>query len=211
MKDEVLFIYNPWKYFHSYKNVLLNVRLYYPDADIRIFFDPSRKDLDKYIKIAKFFKCKVSIRKNELGYLKKDDPIDINAPRQAEWIDRLKTACEMSRAEWVLLLEDDVLIKRKIKKWPKADCGKNLDQIGFLGGGSVFKRKKFLDSLEKADIFAIMKKDFTSSWAGDHLLSHIFRDNGATEEKWVEHLESWQDEGQSHAVYHGYKLLHHLG
>jgi hypothetical protein len=211
MKNEVLFIYNPWKYFHSYKNVLLNVRMNYPDADVIIFFDPSREDLDKYIKVAEFFKCKVTVREKELGYIKKEDALEINAPKQAEWIDRLKTACEMSEAEWVLLLEDDVIIKRQVEQWPTADCGKNLDQIGFLGGGSVFKREKFLDSLEKADIFAIMKKDFTSSWAGDHLLRHIFRDNRATEEKWVELLEAWQDEGQPHAVYHGYKLLHHLG
>jgi len=211
MKNEIVFTYNPYKYFHSYKNVLLNVRLYYPDADIIIFFDKCRKDLNKYIQIADFFKCKVIIRDVEVGYLKKEDSEEVNAPKQAEWVERIKMACEMSDAEWVMLLEDDVVIKRKIEKWPTADCGKNLDQIGFVGGGGIFRRKKFLESLEKIDIFAIMKKDHTASWAGDHMLSYIFRENGSTEEKWVELLESWQDEGQPHAVYHGYKLLHHLG
>lgn len=210
-ENKIVFYYNPWKYFHSYKNVLLNVRLYYPDADVIIFFDPSRDDLEKYVQVADFFKCRMFLRENELGYIRKEDSEEVNAPKQAEWVDRLKTACEMSKAEWVMLLEDDVIIKKQIEQWPKSDCGKNLDQIGFLGGGSVFKREKFLDSLEKVDIFAIMKKDHTASWAGDHMLSYIFRENGSTEEKWVELLESWQDEGQPHAVYHGYKLLHHLG
>jgi hypothetical protein len=208
MRDKIVFTYNPWKYLNSYKNTLYNVRKHYPNSDIFVFFDGSRDDLQEYLEAAAKYNCIVSVRSNELGYINRSNSIEENMPKQLEWIDRIKSACEASESEWAMLLEDDVLIKRAIEHWPTADCGKNMDQIGFLGGGSIFRRKVFLDCLEKSDVPNIIKGSHTASWAGDHLLSHIFRPHGATEEKWIELAEpDYYDRGP-HAVFHGYKDLH---
>ena len=46
---KICFNYNPYVYYESYKNVLNNVRTYYPDSDIFIYMDSFRNDLQKYV------------------------------------------------------------------------------------------------------------------------------------------------------------------
>lgn len=208
MKDKIVFTYNPWKYPKSYKNTLDNVRKYYPDSDIFVFFDGSRDDLKEYLEVAEEYNCIVSVRSNELGFISRSDSIKTNLPKQLEWVDRIKSACEASESEWVMLLEDDVLIKKEIEKWPTSDCGTNMDGIGFLGGGSVFKRQVFLDCLAKSDVSEIILGNHTASWAGDHLMSCIFLPQGATAEKWIELAEPGYYDRGPHSVFHGYKDLH---
>jgi hypothetical protein len=210
MKDNIVFTYNPWKHLNSYKNTLYNVRKYYPNSDIFIFFDGNRDDLQEYLEVASNYNCIVSVRDTEVGYINRFSNMEENIPKMLEWTDRIKSACESSDSEWAMLLEDDVLIKRTIKYWPSADCGKNRHNVGFLGGGSVFRRQKFLECLYKSDIPAIIRKDTNAGWAGDHLLRYIFRLNGATEEKWVELAEPGYYDDTDHAVFHGYKKLHTL-
>jgi hypothetical protein len=210
MKDNIVFTYNPWKHLNSYKNTLYNVRKYYPNSDIFIFFDGNRDDLQEYIEVASNYNCIVSVRDNEVGYINRFSNMEENIPKMLEWTDRIKSACESSDSEWAMLLEDDVLIKRAIKYWPSSDCGKNRHNVGFTGGGSVFRRQKFLECLYKSDIPTIIRKDTNAGWAGDHLLRYIFRLNGATEEKWLELAEPGYYDDTDHAVFHGYKKLHTL-
>jgi hypothetical protein len=214
MKNKILFTYNPWKYYESYKNTLHNVRKYYPESDIIIFFDKSRTDLDSYLETAKVNNCKVFTKENELGYINRNDSTYINLPKQFEWISRMKFACETSESEWVMLLEDDVLLKREILHWPNSDCGKNRHDVGFCGGGSIFKRKKFLEIFEifsSEDIKNIIQKNHDYSWAGDALLKYLFIKIGASHEKWIELAEPNYYDNTDHAIYHGYKDLHKLG
>ena len=214
MKDKIVFTYNPWKYYNSYKNVLNNVRKYYPESDIIIFFDKSRNDLDLYLETAKYHNCKVFMGENELGYINRNESVYTNSPKQCEWVNRMKYACEISESEWVMLLEDDVLIKRKIEHWPKSDCGTNREDVGFLGGGSIFKRNVFLNGITKIginNIKNIIESQHIFSWAGDMLLKRIFSEVNATAEKWIELAEPNYYDTQDHAVYHGYKDLHKLG
>lgn len=210
MENKILFTYNPWKYYNSYKNVLDNVRKYYSESDIIIFFDKSRTDLDLYLETAKQYNCKVFIGNDELGYINRNDSIDINLPKQTEWISRIKFACEISNSEWAMLLEDDVLLKREIKHFPEADVGTNREYFR-TGGGSIFKREVFLDSVKKADISKLVKTIPDACWAGDLLLEHIFRSNNVKYEKWIELAEPGYYDDTDHAVYHGYKDLHKLG
>jgi hypothetical protein len=208
MKDKIVFFYNPYTYFESYKNVLSNIRKHHPSADVFIYFDAFRDDIQKYTDIAYENNCIFNLRHQKMFYIYRGDSVDENEPKILEWIDRIKHVCESSEAEWVMLLEDDVIIKRAIEHWPTADCGKNRHDVGFLGGGSIFRRQTFLDCLKKSDVPSIIRADHTASWAGDHLLSLIFRPHGATEEKWIELAEpDYYDRGP-HAVYHGYKDLY---
>ena len=210
MRDKIVFTYNPWKYLNSYKNTLDNVRKYYPNSDIFIFFDGSRNDLQEYLEVAAKYNCIVSVRNNELGYINRLDNLEINLPKQLEWIDRMKSACKISESEWVMILEDDVLIKREIINWPSADVGTNREYFR-TGGGSIFKREVFLESLEKNNILDIIQNIPDASWAGDLLLEHIFRNNNIKHEKWIELAEPGYYDNTDHAVYHGYKDLHKLG
>jgi hypothetical protein len=210
MDDKIVFTYNPWVYYNSYKNVLYNVRKYYPNSDIIIFFDGSRNDLELYLQTAEEYNCIVIVRDSEVGYINKNDSIEYNSPKQLEWISRMKLACEMSTAEWVMLLEDDVLLKREIRKWPSTDVGTNRHFFR-TGGGSIFKRIVFLDSLKKVDVLNLIKTIPNASWAGDVLLEQIFRNNNIKHEKWVELAEPDYFDKTDHAVFHGYKDLHKLG
>ena len=208
LENTVAFNYTPYIHFESYKNVLKTVREHQPNSDVFIYLDSIRTDIQQYSDVASSNNCNLIVRQDTMSYIRRDESTEVNEPKITEWLMRIKHTCENTDATWVLLLEDDVILKRAIEHWPTADCGKNMDQIGFLGGGSIFRRKVFLDCLEKSDVPAIIKDNHTASWAGDHLLSHIFIPHGATEEKWIELAEpNYYDRGP-HAVYHGYKDLH---
>jgi hypothetical protein len=214
MQDKILFTYNPWKYYNSYKNVLTNVRKYYPQSDMIIFFDGNRTDLDLYLDTAKEYNCVTIIRDTEVGFINKNDSIEQNSPKQLEWISRMELACEMFNAEWVMILEDDVLIKREIQRWPNSDVGTNREGVGFLGGGSIFKRTSFLKAIANIgmnNMKNLIETNHTISWAGDMLLKTLFNGIQASSEKWMELAEPGYFDQTDHAVFHGYKDLHRLG
>lgn len=214
MKNRIAFFYNPQKYFHSYENTLQNLRIHYPESDVYIFLDSNRDDIEKYKNISDKFNCKFEIRDREVFFIDRNDSTEINKPKMVEWVERIKYVCEKADSEWIMLLEDDVLIKRKILLWPKSDCGKNREAAGFLGGGSIFKRKKFLEIFNIiyiTDIEKIVEKYHICSWAGDMLLKFLFAIVNASNEKWVELAEPGYNDNGDHAVFHGYKDLHKLG
>lgn len=209
MENTIAFTYNPYIYFESYKNVLNNVRLHYPDSDIFIYMDSFRNDLQKYIEIASKDNCITSIRQNEMFYIHKEDSIEINLPKMVEWIERLKITCENTNADWILLLEDDVIVKRKVLQFPKVECGTNREYFR-TGGGSIIKREILLNCIKNTDIPTTIKAIPNTDWAGDLLLEHIFRNNDVKYEKWIELAEPGYYDNTDHAIYHGYKDLHKL-
>ena len=139
MENTISFIYNPHTYFESYKNVLNNVRLHYADADIFVYMDSFRNDLEKYMEISSKHNCITSIRQNHMFCIHGEDSIEINLPKMMEWINRIITTCQSTKSDWILLLEDDVIIKRKIQHWPSKDVGTNREYFR-TGGGAIFKR-----------------------------------------------------------------------
>ncbi|CAB4143359.1 hypothetical protein UFOVP449_168 [uncultured Caudovirales phage] len=210
MKNKIAFIYNPYIYFESYKNVLNNLRKHYPNSDVFIYFDSFRNDIQKYSDIAYEHNCIFNIRQEKLFYINREDPIEINRSKITEWLNRVKSMCEKTDADWILQLEDDVIIKRKIKYFPSTDVGTNREYFR-PGGGSIFKREIFLESIKKTNILDIMQNVRDSNWAGDLLLEHIFRNNNVQYEKWNELAEPGYYDYTDHAVFHGYKELHKLG
>lgn len=211
MDNTITFFYNPYTYFESYKNVLHKVRCYYKKSDIFIYMDKNRNDLQKYNTISFDYNCNLVVRESEVFYIDRKDTTNNNIPKMVELLNRIKNTCENTSSKWVLILEDDVLIKRKINYFPNSDCGINRDDAGFLGGGSIFKREKFLDSLKNTDIVDVMNNDHTASWAGDVMLKYIFLNNNSTYEKWLELAEPGYNDNGDYAIYHGYKELHKLG
>jgi hypothetical protein len=214
MENTIAFTYNPYTYYHSYKNVLDNIRKWYINEDIFIYMDSFRDDLGKYKSISDEYNCNFIVRENKMYYINRNESININFPKMIEWLSRLKYTCNNTNSNWIMLVEDDVLIRRKIERWPSTDCGKNRENIGFLGGGSIFKRLTFLKIFEKfteSDFINIMNTDRVSSWAGDVMLKHLFTGINASSEKWVDLAEPNYFDKTDYAVFHGYKELHKLG
>jgi hypothetical protein len=87
------------------------------DSDVYIFLDSNRDDIEKYKTISDNFNCKFNVREDEMFFIDSKDSIEINKPKMIEWVTRLKYVCENTDSEWVMLLEDDVVIKRKIVKF----------------------------------------------------------------------------------------------
>jgi hypothetical protein len=208
--NTIAFTYNPYKYFESYKNVLNNVREHYPDSDVFIYMDNDRPDLQKYVDLASKYDCIIQIRNQKYDFINKEDSIETNSPKMLEWVDRIKTTCETTSADWVLNLEDDVIIKRSISQWPNAQIG---TCRGYFrpGGGSIFSKMAFLNSINNTDLKSVIQNVRYADWAGDILLEHMFRMNGCTFEEWIELAEQDYRDDTDHAVYHGYKELHKLG
>ena len=210
MTNKIAFIYNPYIYFESYKNVLNNLRKHYPNSDVFIYFDSFRDDIQKYSDVAYEHNCIFNIRQEKMFYIHKEDSIEINESKVIEWLNRLKNICENTDADWILHLEDDVIIKREIKHFPTADVGTCREYFR-PGGGAIFKRESFLDSIKKVDVPQLIRTIPDASWAGDLLLENIFRNNDIQFEKWIELAEPGYCDDRDHAVYHGYKELHKLG
>lgn len=210
MKNKISFTYNPYTYFESYKNVLSNLRKHYVDSDVFIYIDSFRTDIQEYNDIASIHNCKFNIQTEPMFYINRNDSIEINEPKMMEWVSRIKYTCENTDSEWIMLLEDDVLIKRKIIHWPTTDVGTSRHYFR-PGGGSIFRRTVFLESLQKVNVSNLIKSVNHASWAGDVLLEHIFKKSNIKHEKWIELSEpNWFDK-TDHAVFHGFKDLHKLG
>jgi hypothetical protein len=209
MKNTIAFTYNPYLYFESYKNVLKNLRKHYEDSDVFIYFDSNRDDIEKYKSIANDYNCFFIVRDGVMGYMNRNDSNDINLPKMIEWTERLKNTCENTNADWILLLEDDVIVKRKALEFPKVECGTNREFFR-TGGGSIIKREVLLNSIKNTDIPTTIKTIPNTAWAGDLLLEHIFRNNNVKYEKWKELAEPGYYDNIDHAIYHGYKDLHKL-
>ncbi len=200
-------------YLYSFENCVANVRKFYPNELIDFYIDSNSNKIKEYTKICHEFNIEINIRPRHQGYINQKDSIDPNIPKMLESHYRIYNTCKKSTSEWVMLLEDDVLIKRKIKHWPQSDCGTNREHFK-TGGGAIFKRNIFLDiyeNLKETGLETIIKNNHLYSWAGDALKQKIFAEAGASFEKWVELAEPGYCDNIDHAVFHGYKDLHKLG
>ena len=210
MEDSITFLYtNPYINTEAYQFVISNIRKYYNKSIIYTFIDSDRINLQTYLNLSEKFNVQIFTRDQECFFINRDDSIDVNIPKIKEWIDRIYYTCINTNSKWIILLEDDVFLKRKIKIFPKTHCGVNRDDVGFLGGGSIFDRKHFLECYKNFpfDFFIENVKD--CSWAGDVLLKYMFLTNSSTTyEKWVEINEPdhWQE--VDCAIFHGYKDLY---
>jgi formyltetrahydrofolate synthetase len=207
MNNTISFIYVPYIHFEAYKYSLQNLREHYPESDVFIYFDSFRDDIEKYKEIALEYNCKFILRDEKVFYTDRNDSFEINSKKMIEISKRLIHSCENTNSEWMMIFEEDVIIKKKIENFPKADVG-TARYYFRPGGGSVFKRLAYLDAIKKADIPKIMETTINGSWAADVVLENVFRLNEATFEEWEELAEAGHRDNLPHSVYHGYKDLY---
>lgn len=202
------------QYIHSFENCIKSVRKFYKNELIDFYIDSNNEKINEYEKICKDYYVNFNIRDIHQGYIDRNDSIEINIPKMLESHYRIYMTCLKSNTHWILLLEDDVVIKRNIQRWPSSDCGKNRQNVGFLGGGSIFRRDVYIqayESMGESGISNLIKTNSMYSWAGDELKRKMFDNINATSEKWIELAEPEYFNNTDHAVFHGYKELHKLG
>jgi len=209
----ISFNFQDSNYLHSFENCILNVRKFYKNELIDFYIDSNSSKINEYKEICNKFNVEMTIRDRNQGYIDRTDSIETNIPKMLESHYRIYNTCKKSNSEWVMLLEDDVLIKRKIINWPKSDCGTNREWFK-NGGGSIFKKEKYVTAYEflgENGLIDIINRYPECAWAGDALKQFMFSKVGTTWEKWIELAEPDYYDNTDHAVYHGYKDLHKLG
>lgn len=202
-------------YLYSFEHCVENIRKFYPDELIDFYIDSNSDRLTAYSNVCSRFNIEMNVRERHQGYINRYDSHEVNIPKVLESHYRIYNTCKKTEAEWVLLLEDDVLLKRRILHFPNADCGTNREfPIGFLGGGSIFRKSAYIKAYEflgESGIREIIKIDGDCAWAGDVLKKHMLIMTGASYEKWMELAEPNYYDDTDCAVFHGYKELHKLG
>ena len=209
----ISFNFQDSNYLHSFENCIKNVRKFYPNELIDFYIDSNSNKINEYKNICYLFNVEMTIRQRNQGYIDRTDSMETNIPKMLESHYRIYNTCKKSNSEWIMLLEDDVLIKREIKQWPSKDVGTNREYFK-AGGGAIFKRETFLkiyENLGESGLEKIIRQEHTYSWAGDALKERIFKDADASNEKWIELAEPGYYDNTDHAIYHGYKELHKLG
>jgi len=207
MNNTLSFYYSPYIHFESFKNVLKNLRMHYTTEDVFIFMDSFRSDLVEYKEIADLYKCKFIIRDDFFFYTNSTDSIEVNTKKMIEVFNRFNYLCENTNSKWVLLLEDDVIVKRKIKYFPEADAG-CAREYSRPGGGAIFKRDMFLECFGKTNIIDIINHIPDAHWAGDIIFEFLLKLNNKSWQQWNELAEPLLRDSLDHAIYHGYKDLH---
>jgi hypothetical protein len=214
MENSIAFRYNPVKYKFSFLDVIVNVRAHYKTEDIFIYLDDNRDDLDFYQTIGNRYNLKIILREIHRTFIDRKDAFEVNLPKIAESVNRLYHTCVNTDAKWIINLEDDVHIKQKIKHFPTTDVGTNREHIGFVGGGGILLRTKFIEvyeTLSDEQMTHLFTKNKDYIWATDAIMRCMYSMVGFTSEKWIELAEPGYYDNRDHAVFHGNKDLHKLG
>jgi len=156
-------------FYHCYKDVpktalvLEHFRKIYPSAPVRLVSDGG----DNFAEVSVRFGCDYRHEKLNIGY-----PVNIPRPMMYEWMRRFLGACEWGSGRWVLLLEDDVLVRSRIKEPPypmsgayhrqhkwvfegklgERVFGKNPNLVNYGwggGGGTLFDRAVAIESISR--------------------------------------------------------------
>jgi hypothetical protein len=214
--NSIGYFYNLHVNFDAFLYSVMSVKMFSPGSPIITFMDrslesPSSESLDlKYGSV--LFKIGIPIKHRDVwcSYIDQKDGSEINTPKMKEYFSRIYEACKILNTDWIIRMEDDVHLRHPIKHLPETTCAGNYELYG-MGGGSIFKRDRFIEIYENLpeDWFEKkIKNDGTYSWAADGLMKQLFTDHGETYSKWVEIIEDWQGDNPEAAVHHGNKTLY---
>lgn len=212
-KDTIDFHYNLHVNFQSFERTLDTAIKYHPGSFIFCHVDKSNPMFDDYENHWSHIGCmSLTIRKNPCVYIDRDYDDNTRNTMMLEWLDRLHTTAKRSSAKWIINLEDDVLFKGTVTRFPETKVAGNHDQIGGLGGGSIMSRKAILDIFDEFDqdeLVHKMQENKIFSWAADNFLKHLFDCVGYKYSKFPEIYEDWFNYPYTdEAIIHGDKTLY---
>lgn len=160
-----------WAYINteSVDYILGKMRNAYPDSDLVLSCDngSNMKDIAEKHNALKYIHgveshgpCHKSLEANRYGWTVREARI---------WLDRLYEACKIITNDWVMLMEEDVLVKERFSfpgediimipniknsictsgmDWVKSRNGRITYPWYSAGGGSIINRQKFIDAYE---------------------------------------------------------------
>jgi len=206
------YFYNLHVNFEALLYSVMSVKMFSPGSPVITYLDPSiDNELQiKYMVTLPMIDVSVKFKNTQCSYIDQKDGAEVNTPKMKEYFSRIYEACKTLDTEWVIRMEDDVHLRHPIKHLPSTVCAGNYEIYG-MGGGSIFKRERFLEIYESLPEDWFEKKirnDGTCSWAADGLMKQLFTDHGETYSKWVEIIEDWQGTNIEAAVHHGNKTLY---
>ena len=180
---------------------------------IDFYIDHNSDQIENYKKVCEEYNVELTIRSRAQNGINRKNSMEQNLPKMLESQYRIYQTCLKTNSEWVMTLEDDVLIKRKIKNWPNSDCGINREYLKVGGGGCIIKKDKYIkmyEYFEGEKLINLIKSNHTYSWAGDELKGRMWSECGFSYEKWIELAEPEYYDNTDHAVFHGYKDLYNI-
>ena len=197
---------------------LQSFRKYYIDAPVYLVSDGG----DDFSNIAKYFNCDYD-RKKRMG-----NGTTTRGNNITEWFNRLAETCNKYKdVDWIIILEDDVYTRGKIKHLPPAPLAgpctmpftdKAIAAIrklhphikinGYSGcGGSIFHRETFLKCINNMyDPKWANQLDSRIHYDSDASLTFLFLYNGYENELWLDQSELSRGYGNPNAAFdHQYK------
>jgi hypothetical protein len=170
MKSQLGFYLWAYNNSESVNYILGKLRNSYPDSDLVLSSDngsnmseiANKYNAKKYIHGKKSHgPCHKSLEAGRYGWTVNEAKL---------WLDRLYEACQTITNDWVMLMEEDVLVKERFKfpavdiimipniknaictsgvEWVKSRGGKTNYPWYSAGGGSIINRQKFIEAYEK--------------------------------------------------------------
>jgi hypothetical protein len=178
MENKIDFCFSPL-FSEGTEFVLQNVRNVYPSNISKIFVwvDDDYLIKDKIIDIANKYEATPIQSTNKFTWCSGVKPEE-SKPRLLEWCRRLQKSAELSSADWIMYLEDDVLVRGKVTQFPTTSAGINPGIVA--SGGSIHLASTIRTIFQKYsddELLEIMKP-FPLYFAGDRLLLKLYTDNG---------------------------------
>lgn len=213
--NSIVFVLYPWLE-EGLEFVLSNIRKVYDknEAEIYVFLDDEynivdritdKQKYDNFLKICNRYECIVRNSRNRVWANYSSSYSDESRKRLLEIINRYKIVCRESQAKWLITLEDDVYVRKKITKFPNTDFAFNKNR--FFAGGSIVNREKFKDTLESyTDKQLLSYMDiFPFYFAGDQYIKRLLINRGLSYSVFEDHDDiPYVEEGDS-AIIHNIK------
>lgn len=214
MDNSVSFMFMPYLP-EGIDYVLTNLRNVYTveESDVFVFLDDeykiqdritNPKRLDLFLSIAKKHDVNVIVSTGRFTYATVNFPEE-GKPKMIELINRIIFACENSKSKWLCILEDDVLIRKKITKFPPTDF--TVAQGQLCTGGIIYDREKILNVLKSYSLEELFQQmnDYACYFAGDRLIKNLLCNRGLTFSTFQDHSEGLVSEDSDVAIVHGIK------
>jgi|LakMenEpi03Aug12_release.lakeMendotaPanAssembly.Ray.scaffolds.fasta_scaffold201007_3 hypothetical protein len=187
----------------SNKQVLSSFRQFHPDAEISIIVD-GNSDFEEYAEKFNTNIIKDNNRCDPRGGLT-FDTFD-------KYLQRINAHCLVSKSEYVVILEDDVMTYKSISKFPNTSCAgprinpyserlncflqnkfNTQENYGYgMSGGSIFKREDFLKSFHNRPNFQTYSlMDYRIPYYSDVGLTLLFQIAGFSYSEWMDVSEKF--------------------
>lgn len=207
--DTCCVFFHCWRNEPATRNVLRHFRAHYPLATVHMISDGG----DDFSIIGNEFGCCYH-HEEHIGYM-----VNVSKEQMHEWLRRLLYCCHESPQDWLLVLEDDVLVRRKMLEplWPivgidswrgrEAYAGAmgsylfsrhpHLVNNGYGGGGgSLLLRDATIDAIERylrEESFEHWKTLFQGKTASDLWISTIMMADGHQYAAYDDLVNTWKN------------------